>query len=130
MEPMDRSSYTVEAMIRGYHVYRDAYQEIWAKNDYSIRVRISESNAKSLNLTPKPIQAYSCPVAVTCGTQKSAGMMLECVCSIKKARALVFEHLLSSSGYIDKHSGLSPVRAYCQDVQPFGRISSAVSIGS
>ena len=82
MEPMDRSSFTVEAMIRGYHVYRDAYQEIWAKNDYSIRVRISESNAKSLNLTPKPIQAYSCPV--TCGTQKSAGMMLECVCSIKK----------------------------------------------
>ena len=84
---------------------------------FQYRVRISESNAKSLNLTPKPLQAYSC--LVTCGTQKSARVMFV----VLKARALISEHLLSSSGYIDEHSGLSPVRAYRQDVQLFGRIS-------
>ena len=43
------------------------------KRLFKYRVRISESNAKSLNLTPKPLQAYSC--SVTCDTQKSDGVM-------------------------------------------------------
>ena len=43
------------------------------KRLFKYRVRISETNAKSLNLTPKPLQAYSC--SVTCDTQKSDGVM-------------------------------------------------------
>ena len=76
-----------------------------------------ELNTKATTSIQLPLQVYSCPV--TCSAQKLAGVMFV----VYKARALISEHLLSSSGYIDEHSGLSPVRAYHQDIQPFGRIS-------